>query len=30
MLRWPVDSGGGCGLWVPVEVVGVLGLLIVL
>ena len=27
---WPVDSGGGCGLWVAVEVAGVLGLLIVL
>ena len=25
-----MDSGGGCGLWVAVEVVGVLGLLIVL
>ena len=25
-----MDSGGGCGLWVAVEVAGVLGLLIVL
>ena len=25
-----MDSGGGCGLWVAVEVAGVLGLLTVL
>ena len=25
-----MGSGGGCGLWVAVEVVGVLGLLLVL
>ena len=25
-----MDNGGGCGLWVAVEVAGVLGLLIVL
>ena len=25
-----MDSGGGCGLWVAVEVAGALGLLIVL
>ena len=25
-----MDSGGGCGLWVAMEVAGVLGLLIVL
>ena len=25
-----MDNGGGCGLWEAVEVVGVLGLLVVL